>query len=196
MALRTEATLLDKLLLLPLLAKTLTVVFFRAIFTPLNSGPKANGTLKDIVFAALRSHLGSINAAQEYWLKSIMPGTDQSYLDFTSKQKLDPETTHLESGAKLHWLGPKTAQRVMLFFHGGGYVMACSPGHWQWLFDLQNDVSKDIAIAVLSYDLAPDAQYPTQLKQAAEALHWLLEKQGRNPREVCIEQQGHLQLSR
>ncbi|SMQ46132.1 unnamed protein product [Zymoseptoria tritici ST99CH_3D7] len=185
MAHRTETTLLDKLLLLPLLAKVLVAVFFRAILTPFNTGPKGNGTKKDLIFAALRTFLGGVNSAQEHWLNSLQI-TDQNYLDFAKKQKFEPETSTLESGLKLHWLGPKTASRVLLYFHGGGYAMSCSPGHFQWLFDLQNDISKDISIVVPSYAVTPAAQYPTQLKQAAEALHWLIEKQGRSPREIVL----------
>ena len=55
--------------------------------------------------------------------------------------------------------------------------MSCSTGHFQWLFDLQEDLAKtqSISVVVPSYTLAPHGQYPNQLKEAAECLTWLLQ---------------------
>lgn len=73
---------------------------------------------------------------------------------------------------------------------GGGYVMSCSLGHFAWLFDLQNELSKtqNISVVVVGYTLAPHGQYPTQLKQAAESLEWLLNTHNKKPGDVSLTQ--------
>jgi acetyl esterase/lipase len=52
---------------------------------------------------------------------------------------------------------------------------------------LQKELSKSASFSVVvpAYTLAPKGQYPTQLKQAAETLAWLL-KQGKKPDDVSI----------
>jgi acetyl esterase/lipase len=69
---------------------------------------------------------------------------------------------------------------------GGGYVLPCSPGHMLWLDDLQKSLGPDVSALLLAYDLAPEAKYPTQLKQATELLHHLIYAEGRNPRDLML----------
>lgn len=42
----------------------------------------------------------------------------------------------------------------------------------------------DISVLSLSYTLAPNAKYPTQLRQAVSALQYLIETEGRDPLKV------------
>jgi acetyl esterase/lipase len=67
----------------------------------------------------------------------------------------------------------------------GGYSLSSSPAHWEWLNDLQKELSKSISFSVVvpAYTLAPEGQYPLQLKQAVETLERLL-KQGKKPGDV------------
>ncbi|EME49895.1 hypothetical protein DOTSEDRAFT_144320 [Dothistroma septosporum NZE10] len=189
MADRTEATLLDKLLFAPVLAKVLISTLFRAITLPLTSltgAAKANKPMKDILFAALRTQLSSINAAQEQW--TLTTTTEKNYLEFAGKEKLQPQSTVLNSGLRLHWLGPKTSDKVIVFFHGGGYVLPMSDGHFKWLLNLQVELSEktSTSVIIVGYTLAPYGQFPKQLQQAAETLAWLIGKQKRRPRDIII----------
>lgn len=181
------ASLLDKIFLISIIGKVLTAALYRALTLPITSTAKANRTLKDIVFSALRTQLGSLNVAQEQWLNAAST-TDSTYLDFAKKANFQPDTDVLESGLKVHWLGPKSAAKTILYFHGGGYALACSSGHLQWLFDLQSEVakSKSVSVALVSYTLTPRGQYPLQLQQAAETLKWLLEVQGKKAGDVSV----------
>ena len=183
MASSPEVTLTDKLMIVPIGARAIASALIRLITRPISGGAKANTYFKDVVFAALRTNLSLISVGTEQW---INPSTESTYLDFAKKQGFQPDTDVLDSGLKVHWLGPKTAEKVLLFFHGGGYVLSCSPGHFAWLFDLQNELSKShsISVVVPAYTLAPHGQYPTQLKQAAESLQWLLETQKKKPSDV------------
>ena len=130
--------------------------------------------------------MGGINTAQENLL--MPPDTEATYLDFAKKEKFQPDTDVLSSGLKVHWLGKKSSDKVLVFFHGGGYAMPASTGHLKWYFDLSQELSKKKSISVIipSYTLSAQAQYPVQLKQAAEVLDFLL-KQGKKPGDVCID---------
>ncbi|CAK1354803.1 hypothetical protein CB0940_01388 [Cercospora beticola] len=178
-------TLLDKLLVVPLLARVLGAAVFRALTLPITSTAKANKTFKDIVFAALRANLANINVAQEQWLNA---STESGYLDFAKKANVQPDTDVLPSGLKVHWLGPKAASKTILYFHGGGYALSCTAGHFQWLFGLQNELSKTTAVSVVvvAYTLTPKGQYPEQLRQAAESLEWLTGTVGKKTEDIIV----------
>lgn len=171
----------------PNVARTIVAAVFRAITGPLLGGARANTLFKDIVFAALRKNLSITSAETEQWMN---PSTDSGYLQLAKDKSFQPETTILEGGLKLHWIGPKTAKKVLLYFHGGGYVLSCSPGHYGWLFDLQQALSEDsnvtLSVVLVAYTLAPHGQYPKQLDEAAESLQWLLETQKYKPSDVSL----------
>jgi hypothetical protein len=59
----------------------------------------------------------------------------------------------------------------------------------EWLYEIQKELSKEhgISVVVPSYTLAPHGQYPSQLKEAAETLEWLLETEKKKPGNVCHE---------
>ena len=178
-----QVTLTDKLMVVPVFVRALGSALARLITRPFVGGAKANTYLKDVVFALLRTNLSVISVGTEQWLN---PSTESTYLDFAKKQGFQPDTDVLESGLKVHWLGPKNADKIILYFHGGGYVMSCSAGHYAWLFDLQNELSKsqNVSVVVPAYTLAPHGQHPTQLKEAAEALAWLINSQKKKPGNV------------
>ena len=179
-----QPTLLEKALVVPNLARAIFSAVLRLCTYPITSGPKASTLCKDVAFAALRTNLALMTLSQEHWLN---PTTETVYLDFAKKQNFQPQTDVLASGLKCFWLGSKSAEKVILYFHGGGYVLACSTGHVQWLFSLQEELSKkhSVAVVLVGYTLAPMAQYPAQLKQAAESLNWLVEKEGKKAGDVC-----------
>lgn len=64
--------------------------------------------------------------------------------------------------------------------------MPASPAHLGWVLDVTQTLSKEHSFSCLflGYTCAPEAQYPTQLGQAAEALQYLLEKEGKKPSDV------------
>ncbi len=174
---------MDKLSLIPVAASSIASALIRLLTTPFVGGAKANTFFKDVVYAALRTNLSNISPGAEQWMNST---TEAEYLGLAKKQNFQPDTDVLGSGLKVHWIGKKTARKVLLYFHGGGYVLAASAGHMQWLFELSQELSKtqDLSVVVVSYTLAPHGQYPTQLKQAAESLEWLLETQQKKPSDV------------
>lgn len=177
--------LADKLKLILDLSRATISALGRAVTGPILGGPRANTYLKDVIFAALRTQLSVVSVATEQFMN---PSTESGYLDLAKSKGFQPETTILDSGLKLHWIGSKTAKKVFLYFHGGGYVLSCGPGHYAWLYELQQDLSKSASVSVVlvGYTLAPHGQYPKQLVEAAESLQWLVETQKYQPSDVSI----------
>lgn len=64
--------------------------------------------------------------------------------------------------------------------------MPCTSGHILWLDSLQKSLGPNISALLLAYDLAPEAAYPTQLRQAAELLRYLTETEGRLPSDLIL----------
>ncbi|KUJ07637.1 alpha/beta-hydrolase [Mollisia scopiformis] len=99
----------------------------------------------------------------------------------------EPKPLHLkENDTIAHWIGEEDADIVILFLHGGGYTQPCSHGHMQYFHRLVTDINNlpdstlSITVLLLAYTLAPEAQFPTQLKQATTLLSYLL-KEGSRP---------------
>jgi acetyl esterase/lipase len=68
----------------------------------------------------------------------------------------------------------QSANGVLLYAHGGGYIGPTSPGTIQVALDLAKSLGCH-QLSFLEYTLAPAARYPSQLAQAVEALAHLLQ---------------------
>ncbi|KAK4121991.1 alpha/beta-hydrolase [Parathielavia appendiculata] len=101
-----------------------------------------------------------------------------------SRLRLDTEPLP-DGRSSLLWIGDRRrATRFVLFFHGGGYMVPALTGHMEWCaraYLLASPAAAaagkgggkeddEVAVAVLQYTLCPEATYPTQLRQAADAL--------------------------
>ncbi|RSL53452.1 hypothetical protein CEP53_007759 [Fusarium sp. AF-6] len=106
-------------------------------------------------------------------------------------ERLGYDLEPLEDGhSSLLWMGNRRkAKKIVLFFHGGGYIAALLPGHLEWCWRAYItagvEMQTEVAVAVLEYTLCPEARYPVQLRQAASALAHLL-SQGISPRDIVI----------
>ncbi|KAJ4398858.1 hypothetical protein N0V85_006173 [Neurospora sp. IMI 360204] len=111
---------------------------------------------------------------------------DQYILDY-----LHPNEEVLSDGeSSILWVGDRRrASKFVLFFHGGGYSAPMQIGHLEWCLRSYIQAGRRqgqyVAVAVLQYTLAPEARYPVQLTQAADALAYLL-KLGVRPRDLVI----------
>jgi acetyl esterase/lipase len=117
------------------------------------------------------------------------PPTAKSYEGAMKGHKLTPLTEDLPNGTKANWIGKKDAKNVLVYYHGGGFVLPIHPAYFEFLIPTVQELNaagKDFAIVVLSYTLAPIAQYPTQLEQCVELLRYILNETGRSPSSVLI----------
>ncbi|EGD87648.1 hypothetical protein H112_04114 [Trichophyton rubrum D6] len=122
-------------------------------------------------------------------LHFIYPSTAQNYETFSKKRRLKPDTVQLEHGAQGHWVGKKDAKNVVVYFHGGGFALPAYLAYFQLYADMLkklNAAGKDVAFFFLSYTLTPEGVYPTQLRQAVEALRYIIVETGREPQNVFI----------
>lgn len=183
MASEMQITLGDKLMVLPNSARFIGAATSRLLLRPFTSGPKPNTLLKDAIFAGLRTQLSIVSVATEQWMNA---STESGYLDLAKKQGFKPETDDLGDGLKLFWLGKRTAEKTVLYCHGGGYALSATSGHLNWLYDLQKELAKNHSInaVMIGYTLSPYGQYPTQLRQAARALDRLLDHEHKKPSNV------------
>lgn len=171
--------------------------------SPFKGQKGAHNYFKDVIFAMMRTQLGGLDLAADRYMNVM---TTPAYLKFAKDSGFAPESITLPSGALAHWIGNKTAKKVILYFHGtlrygctrieltvgdkgGGYVTPCTPGHFQYLKAMKDDRNaqgSDVAVLVLAYDLAPEHPYPTQLRQSIECLRHLVETERRSPADISL----------
>lgn len=89
------------------------------------------------------------------------------------------EEKTIEVGAKkipLHIIRPENATKplpVVMYFHGGGWVLGDFKTHERLLRELTN--AANAAIVFVDYSPAPEAKYPTQIEEAYAATKWIAE---------------------
>jgi acetyl esterase/lipase len=88
------------------------------------------------------------------------------------------------------WFGnPAKASKVVLYLHGGGFIIPASPGHlelvWQNFVRTGHEVGVDVAVCLLQYTLLVEGQFPLPLRQTAAALDVILQS-GVAPADVFI----------
>jgi len=181
-----QLSLGGKLDLIPAIAFALGTLIYAAI-TGIFRGDAAASKYDDhVVRTAFRYLLRRLNVAQ---FQYIGTRTVESYKKFTTSHGLEANVVDLPSGIKGLWLGSKNARNVLLFFHGGGFVQSSTSSHFEYLQALIDSVSatnKDFAVFIPAYTLAPEAVYPTQIKQGVDSLRYLLSETKRLPANVIM----------
>ncbi|PLB43513.1 alpha/beta hydrolase fold protein [Aspergillus steynii IBT 23096] len=119
----------------------------------------------------------------------VYPPTKSAYETFMKSKGIEPESVTLNDGATAHWIGNKNAKNVVVYYHGGGFVIPAADGHFEFFTSLVarlNAANHDVAIFFLAYTLAPQEIYPVQLRQSADALRYILTETGRSPSNVVV----------
>ncbi|KAF2809012.1 alpha/beta hydrolase fold protein-like protein [Mytilinidion resinicola] len=154
--------------------------------SPFKGKKGASSYFKDVTFAMMRSQLGALNLAQ---FRYMNPWTSDVYIQFAKDSGFAPDTITLPSGTQAHWIGNKNAQKTIVYFHGGGYVLPANAGQMKFLADMKDAciaAGRDTAVLLLAYTTAPEAKYPTQLTQAIELLTHLIETEKRDPANITL----------
>ncbi len=88
-------------------------------------------------------------------------------------------------GVPARWIVPPaaSAERVILYLHGGGYTMGSSSTHRAMIARIAR-ASKARALA-LDYRLAPENPFPAAVEDAVAAYRWLL-SEGHSPGKIII----------
>lgn len=137
-----------------------------------------------ILCAILKCAFLSVTPRQVQNLLPTGPQVVREWLPQKRKQVQDPEAKArliedmqpLSSGldSRLIWIGDRTkAKKVVLLFHGGGFVLPFGRGHLEWVWHTYVaptiGTKDETATAILRYTLAPGGRFPTQLVQATAA---------------------------
>ncbi|KAL3478868.1 Alpha/Beta hydrolase protein [Aspergillus californicus] len=146
---------------------------------------------------------GALMANTPPWqLQAILPSTIDVYNAWVASQGVTPavDTLAADNATRLLWIGPRLASKVVLFFHGGGYVMPLSEGHLKWMAHVRMEAANagiQLSVCILEYDLIPANPYPRQMTQGIFALKHLLDS-GYEPSDIVFggdSAGGHLSLS-
>ncbi|KAL3427090.1 hypothetical protein PVAG01_00599 [Phlyctema vagabunda] len=192
-------TLLEKLDIIPAVASVLSNVVAAFVAGAIRS-KKTAGPLwyRYVRLSSIRAATSRFSARQQHLL--FVP-TDTIYEQFCKEANIQPDSEVLEDGTKAHWLGDKNAEKLIINFHGGGYVVPASPGMFKFMHSISEHLKaqgKPVAILFLSYDLAPGATYPRQLQQAAALMLHVLNNLHRSPKNIFMTGDSagaHLMLS-
>jgi acetyl esterase/lipase len=116
-------------------------------------------------------------------------GSMRLAMEISSLFQFMPWGVHLEKttieGMTAEWTRPAGAdpRRVLLYFHGGGYVLGSLNTHRSLVGTLAKRCNTN-ALAI-NYRKAPDYPFPSALDDALLAYHWLL-KQGFAPHNIIL----------
>ncbi|KAI9787019.1 MAG: hypothetical protein M1816_007772 [Peltula sp. TS41687] len=122
-------------------------------------------------------------------MQYLNPTDHDTYVQIARERGFTPRNIALPDGTRAFWLGAEDAKRVILFLHGGGYVMTADKNHWRFVWNLKKSLDQsghDVAVLFLEYDIAPAAPYPRQLQQAAALLDHTVNVLGRRPSDIMI----------
>jgi len=182
-----DLSLLEKLDLIPALlsvfANTITAIFTGAIRS---KDVKPPSFYRYMVLTALRTLVRRTTVRQQHYFSAP---TDDAYAIACKKRGVQPHSEILEDGTKAHWVGSSKAEKLILNFHGGGYVVPAAPEFFEFMFrvvDFCKAQGKDVACLMPAYDLAPGRPYPRQLQQAALVLNHVLDKLHYSPQNIVL----------
>ncbi|KAG5638085.1 hypothetical protein H0H81_001852 [Sphagnurus paluster] len=140
-------------------------------FHPNNQHKTWNRVLGDKVFYHLT---GQLSVKQLQW---ALGDTMDVYRDWMNTQKLPLVIDELGEKARLLWIGQRRTDRVILYFHGGGYLLPMPffvPDFWSYVLKELKVKDKEAGFAILQYSLVPTADFPTLLRQAVLAAQHLI----------------------
>ena len=107
----------------------------------------------------------------------------ESYEKWCKHHKIKPDVADIpNTRTKGFWIGSKdSAKYVMLYFHGGGFVMPGLPQHLDMILRFVQWSNGKLAVFCNAYTLAPGGLYPLQIAESVEALRFVLSQPGRTP---------------
>ena len=118
--------------------------------------------------------------------QAFLPSFDDAYPAFAKKEGFTPSHVELADGTKAYWFGNKDAEKVILWFHGGGYNLPPEEGHLIFSKELTEVAGGKVAVLMLSYTLAPHEVYPYQLRQAVELVRYVFTELKRRPQDISF----------
>ncbi len=125
------------------------------------------------------------------WTDNFAPtieGNRLAYEELVASLPLDDDVSTERVGAggvPAEWIAAPGARngRVLLYFHGGGYVLGSMRTHRVMLAHVSR--AAQARVLGLEYRLAPECPFPAAVNDAVAAYRWLLDN-GTSPRQIVI----------
>ncbi|MDB5236528.1 MAG: hypothetical protein JWR44_3521 [Hymenobacter sp.] len=99
--------------------------------------------------------------------------------------RVNLESFKLDNRLEAEWLKPRTAHptRVLLYLHGGGYVLGSLNTHRSLVGSLAQRCG--LNVLTINYRKAPDHPFPAALEDALRTYHWL-RQQGHAAQDIVV----------
>lgn len=173
----------DRVVISTVFGRALCVGLTSFLFAPFRGGRGARSIIGHVEGAMTRATLARLNVKQ---MRALYAPVDAKYQAFAKKRGFTPTYSTLADGTKAYWIGSKTAEKVVVWFHGGGYCLPMETGHMTFAGEIFDAAGDNVAVVLPTYDLAPDATYPRQLTQGVGIVRHLLDELEKKPSNIIL----------
>ena len=101
-----------------------------------------------IAYKGMRDYQSGLKAVE---IQNLLPSTSKTCRKFARKHSIEQSAIELPDGTVAHWLGPRKASNVVVFFHGGGYMSPILSAHLSLAFGFSKPSDRDVCVVVLPY---------------------------------------------
>lgn len=179
-----SSTMLDKAMLLPSVGYIMTRTLASVPGSLFRGKDGAENVLDHVTNTGMRTMLSTLTYGQ---LQMVLPAFDSTYTSWCKKNKHPVDLVDLPgTEAKGFWMGNKDAEYVMVFYHGGGFVIPGMEPHVDMVMRFVQWSNNKLAVFCVAYTLAPGKNYPTQINQAVEGLRYVLSLPNRSPSKTLL----------
>ncbi|KAG7091603.1 hypothetical protein E1B28_010622 [Marasmius oreades] len=191
----SSLTIWERVSLFPRFLPLPGVLLYTALASFFSKSYKGRKLYRIIFEAAGRYVTRVATVSQLQWVSG---STLEMYETWAKKRGVSPvvEKVRVSEGEEvnLYWIGDKEAEQVLIYIHGGGFMLPISDFMFTF-WDLvhqgmkkRSDCNCNFSIAVLDYSLHP-ATFPNQLRELIQTINHCLLK---NPRETSSNLKLHL----
>ncbi|KAF9051821.1 Alpha/Beta hydrolase protein [Panaeolus papilionaceus] len=130
--------------------------------------------VRTVGLAVGRDLLGALNGAQ---VQKLLPTSVGFYKLWARLRCVEVKIEELIDDTTLLWVGPKRTDKVILYAHGGAYIVPLLNQSLDFAHYLQRSLTKrghDVGVAILAYSLVPTVGLESQITQTTRAIEHIL----------------------
>ncbi|KAL2038135.1 hypothetical protein N7G274_009082 [Stereocaulon virgatum] len=180
---KPKLSLWEKAVLIAAIIRTLGTGFCTALIAPFRGSTGSAKYGNHVKIAMIRSFMKHTTTRQQQVLN---PSLDEAYPAYAKKEGFKPQNITLTDGTKAYWIGNPSADKVLLWFNGGGYALPPNPAHFTFASSLVSAASPSLAVLMISYTLTPHKTYPHQLRQGVECVRFMISNLHLRPENISI----------
>ncbi|KAL4915454.1 Alpha/Beta hydrolase protein [Aspergillus aurantiobrunneus] len=179
-------TIAQKLDYIPALVSVAATFVWAVVTLAVRAPQYPTHWLLHIGYAVFRKLTARLSVAQ---MQYVLPASNIVYNQYIRSVRQKALTVKLDHGAMGHWIGDPNAKNILVWYHGGGFALPANIGYFKFFANIIAECERNgqsLAVFALTYTLAPVATYPTQLRQAVEALRYILVEKRHPPDNVML----------